>query len=63
MMLDPPSAFAPLDELTTWLERCRELRDEFGHDSGALADINRSEREVRAALARRTGQTPRRRTV
>ncbi len=54
LMLDPPStAFAPLKKLTAWLERCRELRDEFGHDPGALADISRSEREVRAALESR----------
>lgn len=59
LMLDPPSpAFAPLEKLAAWLERCRELRAEFGHDAGALADISRSEREVRAALDRRTEATP-----
>ena len=57
LMIDAPSrAFAPLEKLTAWLERCRELRDEFGHDPGALADISESEREVRAALERRTEQ-------
>jgi hypothetical protein len=53
-MLGAPSpAFAPLEKLTAWLERCSELREEFGHDPGALADISESEREVRAALERR----------
>ncbi len=55
MMIDTPSAaFAPLDELSAWLERCQEMRVEFGHDPGALEDIEESEREVRAALEKRS---------
>jgi hypothetical protein len=34
-------------------QRCSELREEFGHDPGTLADIFESEREVLAALERR----------
>jgi len=53
MMMDTPSAaFAPLEELSAWLERCKELRAEFGGDPGALEDIEESEREVREALDR-----------
>jgi hypothetical protein len=64
LMIDAPSpAFAPPAKLTAWLERCAELRKEFGHDAGALADIAESEHEVRAALERqrpaRTEQTRR----
>ena len=58
MMIDTPSAaFAPLDELTAWLERCQEMRAEFGGDPGALEDIEESEREVRAALERRSASS------
>ncbi|HLL82678.1 MAG TPA: hypothetical protein VK420_08490 [Longimicrobium sp.] len=54
MMIDTPSAaFAPLEELSAWLERCQEMRAEFGGDPGALDDIAESEREVRAALEKR----------
>ncbi len=58
MMIDTPSAaFAPLEELSAWLERCQEMRVEFGADPGALEDIEESEREVRAALARRSASS------
>ncbi len=53
-MIDTPSAaFAPLEELSAWLERCHEMRAEFGGDPGALEDIEESDREVRAALEKR----------
>lgn len=55
MMIDTPSAaFAPLEELSAWLERCQEMRAEFGGDPGALEDIEESEREVRAGLEKRS---------
>ena len=61
MMIDTPTAaFAPLEELGAWLERCREMRAEFGGDPGALEDIEdieESEREVRAALERRSASS------
>jgi hypothetical protein len=58
MMIDTPSAaFAPLEELSAWLERCQEMRAEFGADPGALDDIEESEREVRAALEKRSANS------
>lgn len=66
MMLNPPSPeFSPLAELEIWLERCQVLRGRFGHDAGALEDIAASEREVRAALEKRSpaGTRPPRRTT
>ena len=58
MMIDTPSpAFASLEKLSAWLERCKELRAEFGGDPGALEDIEESEREVREALERRSASS------
>jgi hypothetical protein len=58
MMIDTPSAaFATLEKLSAWLERCKELRAEFGGDPGALQDIEESEREVREALERRSASS------
>lgn len=55
MMIDTPSsAFASLEKLRAWLTRCEEMRAEFGGDPGALEDIEESEREVRAALEKRS---------
>ncbi len=47
-MIDTPSAaFAPVEVLSAWLERCQEMRAGFGGDPGALEDIEESQREVR----------------